>query len=113
VGLRKVKQFGRDRAAKQDAWDVTKKVFTADKNSKAKLAQREKFADMIYDKIIALSEKGANFPNGQVPYDEPDFHLIRMYIRAVGLSWKAWLNQTNADPGDGHMAIVSGLAERE
>jgi hypothetical protein len=113
VGLRKAKQYGRDRASKEGAWNITKKVFNAEKNSKAKLAQRERFADMIYDKVIALSEKSSQFEDGKIPYNQPEFQGIRMYIRAVGLSWKAWLNQTSADPAEGHNALVQGLAERE
>ena len=112
-GLRTMKQFGRDRASKEGAWGITKKVFNAEKNSKAKLAQRERFANMIYDKVIALAERASEFEDGKVPYEDPQFGLIRTYMRAVGLSWKAWLNQTSADPGEGHKMIITGLAERE
>jgi hypothetical protein len=112
-GLRALKQWGRNRAAKATSWKITRKIFNKDKNSKAKLAKYEKIADGIYDMVIALADKADTFKGGQVPYEYPLFKRIRDYIRAVGLSWKVWLHTTSENPDAGHTAIMKGLAERE
>ncbi len=112
-GLRTVKQFGRDRASKEGAWDVTQKVFDKEKNSKAKQQNRERFANMIYDMVITLSEDVQSKGDPVNDANYPQFKRIRDYIRAVGLSWKVWVNKTTADPGEGHTLLLRGLAERE
>ena len=112
-GLRAVKQWGRNRAAKTTSWKITRKIFNKDKNTKAKIAKYEKIADGIYDMVIALADKADTFEDGKVPYDNRMFERIRAYIRAVGLSWKVWLHTTSENPDAGHTAIMKGLAERE
>ena len=112
-GLRALKQWGRNRAAKEASWKITRQIFNKDKSSKAKLAKYEMIANRIYDMVISLAGSVANLENGTVPYDHPQFKRIRDYIRAVGLSWKVWLHITSENPDAGHTAILQGLAERE
>ncbi|MEO0686636.1 MAG: hypothetical protein AAFY76_16735, partial [Cyanobacteria bacterium J06649_11] len=112
-GIRTMQQWGRNRANKKNAWRITQKVFDKDKNTKAKLAKREAFANMIYDQIVDLDARSSTYQNGIVPYKDPDFKRIRDYIRATGMSWKAWLNVTMRDADKGHAAIMAGLAKRE
>jgi hypothetical protein len=51
---RSLKQAGRDRAAKDGAWGITKAVFDADKSTEKKLERRGRDADLILDLIRNL-----------------------------------------------------------
>lgn len=52
--VRSLKQAGRDRAAKDGAWGITKAVFDANKSTEKKLERRGRDADLILDLIRNL-----------------------------------------------------------
>ncbi|NOU87165.1 hypothetical protein GC102_15435 [Paenibacillus sp. LMG 31460] len=54
--VRSLKQAGRDRAAKDGAWGITKAVFDANKSTEKKLERRSRDADLILDLIRSLPE---------------------------------------------------------
>ncbi|NOU76927.1 hypothetical protein GC098_37150 [Paenibacillus sp. LMG 31458] len=54
--VRSLKQAGRDRAAKDGAWGITKAVFDANKSTEKKRERRSRDADLILDLIRSLPE---------------------------------------------------------
>ena len=117
VAARHLKQFGRNRAEKQGAWDVTRKVFDARKSSGGKTAARRRIADLVFDQLAdyyaAHSDKMGMLPGEKRTAAEAHQEQIIASVRAAGLSWKAWLAVTRADPAKGHAMLVDGQKTRE
>ena len=80
----RVKQYGRDRAAKADSWAITKKVFDAEKSSDKKYEKRVKDTDVIFQMIAKLPDYNAQDPKIVISYKR-----VENYIAATGCELKA------------------------
>ncbi|WP_409344359.1 hypothetical protein [Paenibacillus sp. MBLB4367] len=102
---RKVKQLGRDRAAKPGAWSVTKAVFNAEKSSEKKHAKRAQDADVIMNMIAELPE----FDNSEEV--KKQYEHIEHFITASGCNPKS-LYRLNGDPSAQRNLLIEGMKKR-
>ncbi|WP_298855427.1 hypothetical protein [uncultured Ruegeria sp.] len=113
VVTRHLKQFGRNKAATNARWA---RVFNADKSSEKKLEQRRHIADLLFAQIGRLytNIKQHNGPlsNEMRSNFNKQFHEVSWYVRAGGLSWKAWVAVCKRDPAKGYDMIVEGQKTR-
>lgn len=104
---RKIKQFGRDRAAKPGAWRATKAVFDAEKSSAKKLEKRTKHSNLILEMIANLPE-----------YRPDDAEIVKQYqrvenfISASGINPRA-LYRLNGNMEKQRELLVNGMKKRE
>lgn len=104
---RRLKQYGRDRAAKSGAWTITKKIFNAEKSTEKKNARRLHDANLILDMI-------ANLP----PYKAGDegikaqYQRVEDFISATGINPKE-LYRLNGNIEKQRELLMNGMKKRE
>lgn len=106
-GARLVKQGGRDLAAKVGPNNVLGKIFNAKKSTDAKKTARDRVANQIIDRLIAIAKAG---PGSEVATSETP--KVQGWIRAAGLSWKSWSKLAKTKPSKAYEKLVQGQATR-
>ncbi|MGI0485746.1 DUF4157 domain-containing protein [Pantanalinema rosaneae CENA516] len=104
---RRVKQYGRDRAAQTGAWEITKKVFNAEKSSDKKHAKRVRDTEVIFQMIAKLP---AHDPN--VPTIVESYQRVEHYIIAAGCEPHA-LYRLNGDIPAQKKLLIESMKQRE
>ncbi|OPH59787.1 hypothetical protein BC351_20105 [Paenibacillus ferrarius] len=102
--VRSLKQAGRDRAAKADAWGITKAVFNADKSTEKKHAKRVQDAELILDMIHKLPARTNATPDAYITVDR--------FIEAAGVS-TLQLDKYKTDLPELRKFLVDAMAKRE
>ncbi|GGI46755.1 hypothetical protein GCM10008018_18660 [Paenibacillus marchantiophytorum] len=102
--VRSLKQAGRDRAAKADAWGITKAVFNADKSTEKKHAKRVQDAELILDMIHKLPARTSATPDAYINVDR--------FIEAAGVS-TLQLDKYKTDLPELRKFLVDAMAKRE
>lgn len=104
--VRSLKQSGRNRAAKADAWKLTKMVFNAEKSSEKKSEKRSKDADLILDMF-------ANLP----AFNQSDDAIVQQYkqvhdfVNAAGMS-VSYLAKLQSDPVQMKDKLMEAMTKR-
>jgi hypothetical protein len=117
---RSLKQYGRNKAAKNQATDktgrgaeVVNKIFNADKSTTAKLANRKKQAVKI---LLVVADLNRHLPIGKDPVKRKelakDIRVAERYIRAAGASPER-LYHANGNAGEQIKILVEALCKRE
>ncbi|MFC4307172.1 hypothetical protein [Cohnella boryungensis] len=107
MGLfRRIKQYGRDKAAKSGEDSVWSSLFDADKSSDKKHAKRAKDADLILDMVAKLPER-----------DDTDeainqYRRVLNFIEATGCSTKA-LFKLNGDIDKQRELLMESMKQRD
>ncbi|MEC0230491.1 hypothetical protein, partial [Paenibacillus alba] len=102
--VRSLKQAGRDRAAKADAWGITKAVFNADKSTEKKHTKRVQDAELILDMIHKLPARASATPDAYITVDR--------FIEAAGVS-TLQLDKYKTDLPELRKFLVDAMAKRE
>lgn len=105
--FRKVKQYGRDKAAQSASDSLSRKIFNADKSSDKKHAMRIDQSNMILDMIAELPEYSQGDRNVIQQYAR-----VQRYIAATGTDLNE-LFRLNGDVGKQRELLVKNLAKRE
>ncbi|WP_135554685.1 hypothetical protein [Paenibacillus cymbidii] len=104
--VRSLKQAGRDRAAKQGAWKITKAIFNAEKSTEKKQEKRSTHADLMLDMI------------GKLPVLSNDDAVLKQYkqvhdlVQAAGISLYAF-EAFKSDPDKLKEKLVEAMKQRE
>ncbi|MCR8634370.1 hypothetical protein [Paenibacillus radicis (ex Xue et al. 2023)] len=104
---RKAKQIGRDRAAKPDAWKLTKMVFNAEKSSTVKHAKRVEQSNLILDMIAKLPEYKPSDPDIKKQYKR-----VENFIASSGVN-PMELYRLNGDVGKQRELLIKSMKKRE
>lgn len=104
--VRSLKQAGRDRAAKQGAWKITKAIFNADKSTEKKQEKRSQHADRMLDMIDKLPVL-SNDPAVLKQYKQ-----VHSLVEAAGISLYAFETFKN-DPDKLKEKLVDAMSKRE
>lgn len=137
--VRSLKQAGRDRAAKDGAWGITKAVFDANKSTEKKLERRSRDADLILDLIRSLPEIYDPVPaaaTGSAPaaatpapapapvarsftgggHTDPEvitrYKQVCSFIEAAGVNWPTLKGLEN-DPDKLRDGLITAMGQRE
>ncbi|WP_164821680.1 eCIS core domain-containing protein, partial [Paenibacillus koleovorans] len=104
---RKLKQSGRDRAAKPEAWGITKAVFNAEKSTTQKNLRRSMDAKLILDMVKRLPEYEAE--NAEV---DTQYKQVKDFIEATGVSL-LYLDKFKGDPAKLRDGLIEAMTQRE
>lgn len=104
--FRRIKQYGRDKAAKNGPSSAWSGVFNADKSSDKKHGKRSKDADLILDLVAKLPEKT------DTAEEKAQYQRVLNYIEATGCSTKA-LFRINGDIDKQRELLMDSMKQRD
>ncbi|MBD2846514.1 hypothetical protein IDH44_15035 [Paenibacillus sp. IB182496] len=107
MGLfRRMKQFGRDKAAKQDSSRVWSAVFNAEKSSDKKHNRRSRDAELILNMVSKLPDRA------NTEEERGQYKRVLNYIEATGCSTKA-LFRENGDVIKQRELLIEAMKKRD
>jgi hypothetical protein len=104
---RKAKQLGRDRAARPDAWKLTKMVFNAEKSSTLKHEKRVEQSNLILEMISNLPE----YKPGDADIKK-QYKRVENFISSCGIN-PLELYRLNGDVGKQRDLLIKSMKKRE